>query len=266
MGELLQSAVEAARIGGAVLLAHRGKARAAVDEKGANDFVTEVDRASQAAIVEFLRRRHPDHAILAEEGEDRPGSAGTRWIIDPLDGTTNYIHDYPCFAVSVGAWRGRQGVAGAVLDPVRGELFRAERGAGAWLGDQPIRVSGARGLARSLLVTGFPFRQIERLDEYLRSFRELFRRSAGVRRDGSAALDLCYVACGRLDGFWEMGLSAWDLAAGAVIVQEAGGTVSDYAGRDRFLESGTVIAAPLGLHAEMLEVLRRHHPSPPTSL
>ncbi|MGD8375062.1 MAG: inositol monophosphatase family protein [Acidobacteriota bacterium] len=255
MSDLMETAVEAARIGGRILLEGRRRRPATVQDKGSNDFVTDVDRRSEEAIVEYIRGRHPDHSIVAEEGADWEGSSGYRWLVDPLDGTTNYIHDYPCFAVSVGVWRGREGIAGAVLDPLREELFHAERGSGAWLGERRIHVSGASGLAGSLLVTGFPFREIDRLDAYLRSFRELFRRSAGIRRDGSAALDLCSVACGRLDGFWELGLSPWDLAAGIVIVNEAGGTVTDHEGTPEVLERGNVVAAPAGLHREMLEVL-----------
>jgi myo-inositol-1(or 4)-monophosphatase len=259
MSEFVETAVEAARIGGEVLLSHRGSRPTGVDEKGTNDFVTDVDRASERAVVEFLHRRHPDHAILAEDGGTRAGSSGYRWIIDPLDGTTNYIHDYPFYAVSVGLWRGDEGLAGAVLDPVRGEMFHAERGCGAWLNDERIEISGADGLRGSLLVTGFPFRMLDKIEPYLRSFGDLLARCAGVRRDGSAALDLCYVACGRLDGFWELGLSAWDLAAGVVILQEAGGRVTDYEGEDGYMGSGNIVAAGPGVHAEMLEVLRRHH-------
>ena len=260
MSDLVESAVEAARIGGAILMARFSTRLAAVDEKGANDYVTDVDRASQRAVIDYLRARHPDHAVVAEEGESHPGRGEYRWLIDPLDGTTNYIHGYPFFAVSVGVWRGDEGVAGAVLDPVRGELFRAERGSGAWLGDQRIWVSAAAGLKGSLLITGFPFRMAGLIDPYLRSLADLFPRCAGVRRDGSAALDFCYVACGRADGFWELGLSAWDIAAGAVIVQEAGGVVSDYRGGPGYLASGNVAAAAPAVHAELLEVLRRHHP------
>ena len=259
MSAFLESAMEAARVGGEILLARRGVRPADVDEKGANDFVTDVDRASERAIVNCLLRRHPDHAILAEEGEARSGSTDYRWIIDPLDGTTNYIHNYPFYAVSIGLWRGDEGIAGVVLDPVRGEMFRAERGSGAFVGDQRIRISDAAGLKGSLLVTGFPFRMTERIGSYLESFGDLFGRSAGVRRDGSAALDLCYVASGRLDGFWEFGLSAWDLAAGTVILKEAGGTVTDYRGESGYMESGNIVAATPGVHREMLAVLRRHH-------
>ncbi len=258
---MIEAAVKAARIGGEVVMRYRGKKLTRVAEKGMNDFVTEVDQASQDAIVSFLRREYPQHSILAEEQAAHEGTSDYRWIIDPLDGTTNFIHDYPCFAVSVGLWRGDEGLAGAILDPVSGELFQAQRGAGAWLGDERITVSDATGLKGSLLVTGFPFREIERLDDYLISFAEIFRRSAGVRRDGSAALDLCYVACGRLDGFWERGLAPWDLAAGAVILEEAGGTITDYRGKAGYLESGNVIAAPSGVHAELMETLRSHRGS-----
>ena len=256
MSEFLDSAVEAARVGGEILVSHHGKRPSGIHEKGTNDYVTDVDRAAERAVVDFLRRRHPDHSILAEEGRSHQGSTDYRWYIDPLDGTTNYIHDYPFFATSVGLWRGPEGIAGAVVDPVRGEMFRAERGAGAWLNDRRIRVSTASSLRGSLLVTGFPFRRPEEIDTYLRSFGELLARTAGVRRDGSAALDLCYVACGRVDGFWETGLSPWDLAAGVVIVREAGGQVTDYAGKPGFLESGEIIAAAPGLHGPVLEVLR----------
>lgn len=260
----LASAVEAVRIGGKVLQAHHGRRPTGIDDKGLHDFVTDVDRASQRAIVEFLRRRHPQHSILAEEDEVHTGSEPYRWIIDPLDGTTNFIHGYPCYAVSVGVWRGNEPVAGAVLDPVRPELFHAERGGGAWMEDasgerRRIHVSDAAGLDGALLVTGFPFRRLDRLEEYLRSFRELLARSCGVRRDGSAALDLCYVAAGRLDGFWERGLSAWDLAAGAILMEEAGGVITDYRGKDGYLESGDVVAAGPEVHGELLEVLRRLH-------
>ena len=260
MGELLESAVQAARIGGEVLMSRRGGRPKGIEEKGRNDFVTDVDRASQDAILSYLRKRHPDHSILAEEEASYTGSAPYRWIVDPLDGTTNYIHEYPFFAVSVGVWREDEGIAGAILDPVHGELFSAERGSGAWLGEERIRVSQASGLEGSLLVTGFPFRQRAQLDEYLRSFKDLFCRTAGVRRDGAAALDCCYVACGRVDAFWELGLSAWDLAAGAVIVQEAGGIITDYRGEAGYLDSGNVVAATPGVHPELLEVLHSHHP------
>ena len=256
----METAVEAARIGGAVLISGMGSRPSGIDEKATNDYVTDVDRASQRAVVDFLRARHPDHSIVAEEDEQHAGTSGYRWYVDPLDGTMNYIHSYPFFCVSVGLWRNDEPVAGAIFDPVREEMFQAERGAGAWLGDRRIRVSDAAGLQGTLLVTGFPFRILDRLEEYLSSFQDLFRASAGVRRDGSAALDLCYVACGRVDAFWELGLSAWDLAAGAVMVQEAGGVITDYAGGDRYLENGNLVAASPAVHAEVLEVLQRHHP------
>ena len=257
MSEFLDSAVEAARIGGEILISRRGERRE-VEEKGTDDYVTDVDRASERAVVEFLRRRHPDHAILAEEGAAHAGSGGYRWYIDPLDGTTNYIHGYPFFSVSVGLWHAEDGVAGAVLDPVRIELFCAEGGGGAWCNDRRIHVSPSSDLKGSLLATGFPFRATDRIDPYLKSFGELLERSAGVRRGGSAALDLCYVACGRVDGFWEMGLSAWDLAAGVVIVREAGGQVTDLLGEEKYLESGDLIAAAPGMHGAILEILQRH--------
>ena len=261
MSDFLESAVAAARLGGGILMERRGKGTTGVAQKRRNDFVSDVDRASERAIVDYLRGRHPDHAIVAEEGGDHAGKGDYRWIIDPLDGTTNYLHGFPCFAVSVGLWRGSEGIAGVVLDPVRDELFLAERGAGAWLGDQRLRVTEQPGLEGALLATGFPVRWPDLLPDYLRSFEEILSRSSGVRRCGSAALDLCFVASGRVDGFWEMGLSAWDVAAGAVLVNEAGGHVTDYGGGDGFLESGNVVAAGTEIHPEILSVLQRHHPT-----
>jgi len=259
MSDLMTTAIEAARIGGAVLMSRRGSRPTGIDEKGQHDYVTDVDRASQRAVIDFLRRARPDDAILAEEQESHPGTSGYQWILDPLDGTTNYIHDYPFFAVSLGVWASDEGIAGVVFDPMREELFQAERGAGAWLNGKRLRVSNALALAGSLLVTGFPFRNLERIDAYVRSFHDLMPRCAGIRRDGSAALDLCYVACGRVDGFWEMALSPWDLAAGVVIVREAGGRVSDYLGGTEFMRSGNIVAAAPGVHADLLAVLQRHH-------
>jgi len=259
MSDLMTTAIEAARIGGAVLMSRRGSRPTGIDEKGQNDYVTDVDRASQRAVIDFIRSARPDDAILAEEQESHPGTSGYRWILDPLDGTTNYIHDYPFFAVSLGVWREDEGIAGVVLDPMRDELFQAERGAGAWLGGRRLSVSSATELRGSLLVTGFPFRNLARIDAYVRSLQDLMPRCAGLRRDGSAALDLCYVACGRVDGFWEMGLSPWDLAAGVVIVREAGGTVSDYRGGEAFMQSGNVVAATPGVHGDLLKVLQLHH-------
>jgi myo-inositol-1(or 4)-monophosphatase len=263
--ELLDGAVAAARAGGGVLRARYGSLRPGeVDEKGTNDFVTAVDRESEEAVLAVLRDRFPGTAILAEEssGEEGGGTAtgeGLRWVVDPLDGTTNYIHGYPCFAVSVSCERDGRPAAGAVLDPHRDALYTAARGAGAWRDGEPIEVAPGRLLHGSLLVTGFPFRALDRLPEYLPCFEELLRSVSGMRRDGSAALDMCYVACGWYDGFWEMGLSRWDLSAGSLIVEEAGGIASGFCGKSgEHLATGDVVAANAHLHPRILEVVQRH--------
>jgi myo-inositol-1(or 4)-monophosphatase len=250
--DLLASAVDAARLGGEVLLRHLARSGdLAVSTKGAKDWVTRADREAESAIVDFLRRRHPDSAFRAEESPATPGS-GPEWIIDPLDGTTNFIHSYPFFATSVAVRAGGEVRAGAVHDPVRDELFAARKGAGATLNGSAIRVSTVTDLKDALLVTGFPFRTIDVLPQFLRSLERLIRISAGVRRDGSAALDCCYVACGRLDGFWEYGLSAWDIAAGCLLVEEAGGRVTDFEGARGFLDSGNLVASPKPIHPAFL--------------
>ncbi len=254
---LLRTALDAARLGGEVLRRNLERGGPlAVTEKSRNDFVTRADRESEEAIVSLIRSRHPEHGFRAEESPAAEGS-GAEWIIDPLDGTTNFIHRYPFFATSVAVRAGGELLAGAVYDPVRDEMFAAGRGLGATLNASPIRVSDCSRLAESLLVTGFPFRSLAVLPRFLDSLDRLIRASSGVRRDGSAALDCCYVACGRLDGFWECALSAWDIAAGALIVREAGGRVTDFDGREGFLDSGDIVASPRLLHAPFLEEVRK---------
>ena len=254
----VEAAVSAARAGGLVL---REQARdldaLVVDEKAANDFVSAADHASEKVIIRYLRERFPDHSVVAEESrEDRRGSPYT-WVIDPLDGTTNFIHGVPIYSVSVSLLHESRVVAGAVHDPVRDEMFRAGAGQGAFLDEDPIHVAGRNGLAGCLLATGFPYKMQERLTDYLRSFEAFARATAGIRRAGSAALALSYVACGRFDGFWEMSLSPWDVAAGSLIVREAGGVASDFLGRDGFMKTGNIVAANPRVHAAMLDVLRR---------
>jgi myo-inositol-1(or 4)-monophosphatase len=262
---LLLTAVDAARAGGEVLRRNFGGSEPlAVADKGKNDFVTRVDREAEEAVIALIRSRHPAHALLAEESASAPG-VEAEWIIDPLDGTTNFIHRYPFFATSVAVRREGELLAGAVYDPLKDELFAAARGRGATLNGRPIRVSACEDLGRSLLVTGFPFRSLSKLPEFLLSLDRLIRASSGVRRDGSASLDCCYVACGRLDGFWECGLAAWDIAAGALLVEEAGGVVTDFLGRAGFLESGDIIASPKAIHGAFLEEVQEAFGTMPTS-
>ena len=253
----LATCVAAARAGGRIVLDSWGRRGSfSVREKGRNDFVTAVDHQAEEAIVRLIRTRFPDHAILAEESAPVEGRAGFRWYVDPLDGTTNFIHGYPLFCVSVGLADPQGMRAAAVYDPLRDELFTAARGAGAHLNGRPIQVSAAEKLSAALLVTGIPFRSLDRLDPYLASFRAFVLGSSAIRRDGSAALNLAYVACGRYDGFWEMALSPWDIAAGSLIVTEAGGAVCDFRGRGDYLASGDIIAANRSVHPSMVRIVR----------
>jgi myo-inositol-1(or 4)-monophosphatase len=256
-GGLLETAVLAARRASTVILDRFGRLGPEdVDLKQASDFVTRVDRESEQLIISTVRARYPEHAFLAEESATDSGGRSPRWIIDPLDGTTNYIHGYPMFAVSIALEEEGRVSLGVVLDPLRDELFTAEREKGARLNGRPIRVSGLHSLDRALLGTGFPFRQKERLGQYLEAFKRLFVCTSGIRRAGSAALDLAHVAAGRLDGFFELGLSPWDVAAGSLLIEEAGGLVSDFGGGDAYLETGNIVAAVPALHGEVLAQVR----------
>ncbi len=282
---LLSVALGAARAGAAVAMKHyRSGARVAYESKARNDFVTAVDREAEAAIVAEIRSRFPRHAILAEEAERYSPGEEIRWIIDPLDGTTNFIHGFPVFSVSVAAAEigpprahprssapagrpeppvhldPRDLVVGVVIDPLREESFTAVRGGGARLNGQAIRVSGVRELEDCLLATGFPFRMQEVLPAYLGIFEDLHRVTQGIRRPGSAALDLSYVAAGRVDGFFEFGLSPWDIAAGALIVMEAGGDVRGFTGGDDYLKTGHVVAGGQPITAGILDVIAKHYP------
>jgi myo-inositol-1(or 4)-monophosphatase len=270
MHPLLNIAVRAARRAGD--LAARSVARldkVEVALKGRNDFVTDVDRAAERDIIETIRKSYPHHGILTEEsGELAGGPARNRfeaeddvvWIIDPLDGTTNFVHGLPHFAVSIGVKvRGRMEHA-VVYDPNRQELFTATRGGGAQLEGRRLRVSTAKGLEGSLIGTGFPYRENLRwIDAYLAMLKAVMQNTAGVRRPGSAALDLAYVAAARYDAFFEFGLAPWDTAAGVLLVQEAGGQVGTFAGRD-YDDSGHIVAGSPKAYAALLELLRPHVP------
>ena len=239
----LKLAIEAVHLGGAVLLEGIGKIRdvRTVGYKGEVDLVTEYDKRSERLIVEAIGQRFPEHTILAEEGGTGGSDPQHRWIIDPLDGTTNFAHGYPVCCVSVAYEHQGELAVGVVYDPFRDELFRAVRGDGAWLNDLPLRVSATPDLAHSLLATGFPYNR-SALDPVLAQWGRLIRLSQAVRRDGAAALNLCYVAAGRFDGFWEGTLQAWDAAAGVMIVREAGGSVTDYHGAPWTLKERSIIA------------------------
>ncbi|MGH9773733.1 MAG: inositol monophosphatase family protein [Candidatus Acidiferrales bacterium] len=247
----LEVATEAAREAGAILMAGHGRPKK-ISYKGEVDLVTEADKRSEAAIVARLQRNFPQHAIVAEEGSGGEAAAGGRyvWYVDPLDGTTNFAHGYPCFAVSIALHEAGEALAGVVFDPVRDELFSAMRGEGAYLNNKRIRVSVVERLSTALLATGFPSHKRSE-NPNIHFYWNFTLRSHGVRRDGSAALDLCYVACGRFDGFWEFGLKSWDTAAGMLLVREAGGMVTDIAGRPYHPGDKDILASNGKIHSEM---------------
>ncbi|HXV19088.1 MAG TPA: inositol monophosphatase family protein [Candidatus Omnitrophota bacterium] len=221
--------------------------------KSKNDFVTEIDKRSEKAIIQTIKKYFPDHAIQAEESGITDGEK-TLWIIDPLDGTSNYIHQFPLFSISIGVMQKGRMAAGLIYDPLHKELFTAERGRGAYLNGRRIRATRVPRLADALMATGIPFRARERFDEYLKSFEKISLGSVGMRRGGSAALDLAYVACGRFDGFWEIDLSPWDIAAGSLIVEEAGGKVTDMWGGTDHFKSGDTLASNTLIHNELLKI------------
>ncbi len=258
LAAFLAAAVDAARAAGDVILAGtRNRATLTIERKMANDFVSEVDRAAERTIIDTLSAQFPTHAYKAEESGES-GAARHTWIIDPLDGTTNFLHGIPYFCVSVALRIDDTMAVGVIFDPSSGRLFTASRGHGAFLDGRPIRVSARAGLDEAVLSTGLPFKDWHYIDDYLASLREIMQRCAGIRRPGAAALDLAYVAAGWVDGHWEKGLNAWDVAAGSLLVQEAGGKVSTFTGDEAFVNSGQVIAAAPRVHAALVDVLHRY--------
>jgi len=253
---VLNFAIQTARDAGAILADRLGRAQ--VSNKGDIDLVTEADLASEKLIIERIRSHYPRHAILAEESgaseELNAGKSEWKWIIDPLDGTTNYAHGYPCFCVSIGLERAGVVEVAVIYDPNRDELFAAERGQGATLNGRGIRVSDVADLNQAMLCTGFPYNVRER-PNFARDFANFTMEAQAVRRDGSAAIDLAYLACGRFDGFWEDGLNAWDVAAGLLLIEEAGGQISDFNGKPIDIYEAKVLASNGLIHDAMMHVL-----------
>ena len=255
---MLNVAIKAARAAGAIIN------RAALDVdllkvsvKGPNDFVSEVDRAAEAAIIEILLQAYPDHGILAEESGNSHGNRNSdyQWIIDPLDGTTNFLHGLPIYAVSIGLAHRDVVQQGVVYDPARNDLFFTSRGRGAFLNDRRLRVSKRINLSDALVGTGFPFRRGDDFDRYLHMMQSVMQRCAGVRRPGAAALDLCYVAAGWYDGFFESGLNPWDVAAGSLMITEAGGLIGDFTGESQFLHQREVVAGNPKIFGQLVHLL-----------
>ncbi|MBL8182789.1 MAG: inositol monophosphatase [Blastocatellia bacterium] len=253
---MLSFAIETARDAGRLLLEKFDRG-IAVHKKGDINLVTEADLASEALIIERIRSHYPKHAILAEESGEAVvigGDTTWKWIIDPLDGTTNYAHGYPCWCVTIALEYNGEVVVGVTYDPTRNELFAAEKGRGATLNGKTIRVSDTDKLGDSLIVTGFPY-DIKQRDNFARHLTEMLLSSRGVRRDGSAAIDMAYIACGRFDGFWEEGLNPWDVAAGVLLIEEAGGQVSYYNGSKFSIYSPPICASNGLIHSQMLTIL-----------
>ena len=254
---MLNFAIETARDAGRVLLEKFGRIET-ITKKGDINLVTEADLASEALIIERIRSHFPRHAILAEESGEAIviGSYSEfKWIIDPLDGTTNYAHGYPCFCVTIALEHNGEIVSGVTYDPTRDELFAAEKGRGATLNGKPIRVSATAELGNALLVTGFPY-DFKVREKFARHLTEFLLASRGVRRDGSAAIDMAYVACGRFDGFWEEGLNPWDVAAGKLLIEEAGGVVSYYDGAKFSIYTPPIVASNGLIHEQMTGILK----------
>lgn len=255
MDPLLNIAINAARNAGKIIVRfidHLDMIE--ISEKSRNDVVTNVDKLAEKEIIQTIQRAHPEHAILAEESGQIAGNEFC-WIIDPLDGTTNYAHGFPHYAVSIALKDHQHILIGVIYDPIRQELFTATKGGGAQLNNRRIRVSNQNKLDRALIGTGFPFRDIDNFKNYLNIFATIFPQSRGVRRAGSAALDLAYVAAGRLDGFWESALKEWDIAAGAILIKEAGGIISDYDGENDYLTKGNVITGNPKIYKALFNII-----------
>ena len=252
MSSFVETAAQIARESGALLSDYLSR-RIGFELKGDFDLVTEADRASEKLVIERLIEHYPDHGIVGEEGGGQPGAGRYRWYVDPLDGTTNFAHGYPVFNVTMGLECDGEMIAGVVYDPTRNEMFEAEKGGGATLNGEKIRVSQAKALAHSLVSTGFPSRR-RHLNVNIHFYHQLAMATHGVRRGGSAAIDLAYVACGRLDAFWEFGLNPWDLAAGTLLVAEAGGAVTDMRGAPHQVRGPDVLVDNGHIHAEIVEL------------
>jgi len=258
MHPMLNMAVKAARRAGLIITrASEDINSLTITNKNFNDFVSEVDLASEREIIRVLKEAYPEHGFLGEE-TGLSEQVENIWIIDPLDGTTNFLHNYPQYCVSIALQQKGQITQAVIYDPNRNHLFTASKGQGAFLNDRRIRVSKKRNLQESMLGTGVPFRDFTHLPAYLKIFEELVRGTSGIRRPGAAALDLAYVAAGWFDGFWEIGLSPWDIAAGGLLVREAGGIVSDFSEKNGWLKSGNIVASTPKIYQPLIKIIQQH--------
>ncbi len=258
---MIEVAKQAALAAGNILLENfRKVTKNEIRKKARNDFLSYVDERAEEKIISIISNTYPGHSFLAEETGKSTKESDYQWIIDPLDGTTNYLAGIPIFAVSIGLQYKNELILGVINDPVHNELFWAEKGKGAFINEQKIEISSAKILSDSFIATGFPFKAKQLLPEYLQAWKNIFLPSIGMRRMGAAAIDLAYVAAGRFDGFWEIGLSPWDMAAGALIVREAGGIVSDFWNNDYFLNTGYIIADNGRIHDELINVIQEAFP------
>ncbi len=256
---MLTIAVKAARKAGAIInRASQDVGALTIQSKTYNDFVSDVDRAAEQTIIDILKEAYPEHGFLGEESGESNQGADNIWIIDPLDGTTNFLHSFPQYCVSIALQQKGVLTQAVIYDPIRNDLFTATKGRGAFLNDKRIRVTNRAKLQESLISTGFPFRDFTHLDTYLAMLKDMIKNTTGIRRPGSAALDLAYVAAGWVDGFFEINLSTWDIAAGGLIVQEAGGIVGDFEGNESWLSTGNVVAANPKVFSQMLQTLSPH--------
>lgn len=256
MHPMLNIAIQAARQASKVILRYMDQmSKVDITPKGQNDFVTQVDKMSEEIIINEIHKNYPNHAILAEESGEHKSHEEFCWIIDPLDGTRNFMHGFPQFSISIAVMKKNQPEVGLVYDPIRQELFTATRGQGAYFNSRRMRVSGIRKIDMALIGTGFPYCDKGGIKKYLSTFENVFTHCGDIRRAGSAALDLAYVAAGRLDGFWESNLQIWDVAAGALMVKEAGGSVTDFQGGETYLDHGNIVAGNTKVHKSLIELL-----------
>jgi myo-inositol-1(or 4)-monophosphatase len=255
--DFLSTAVSAARLSAELIIENLDRlSESDISLKQTSDFVTRIDKESEEIIIRTIKGMFPDHFFLSEESMRETFKEHYRWIIDPLDGTTNYIHGYPVFAVSIALeWKGEI-VLGVVLDPIKDELFTAEKEKGAFLNELPLEVSAIASFKDCLITTGFPFREKNMIDLYLKAFRNIFLKASGLRRAGSAALDLAYLAAGRCDGFFELGLSPWDIAAGSILIKEAGGVITDFSGGGEYMSTGNIVAGNSAIQVKILEEIK----------